>query len=301
METTATESVGHEQILSVRNLERFNNAMDDEDVKTLRLIIKEMQANLSDKKDCQELSEKIIEFEKLLCETKVNKQLLADKLSVNSKIIIPKRIIRTTDDSESDSDSSTMPDSTSEDTGRKSATPTTSEATTSGGEEESSDITHPTNRRTGIDDTKDNEIIRNTMSELNCKKTLSAYSGPNKPSKRVKSIVTPNLDSASIEANQDELENKSVSVSFDIDAARILNADPWNPVLVDKDNANGASDGDQVNKGSVNSTNIQDDTGKYFTVLHDIPREGPCKKCPQMKLINLNQWWKVQQKYVYTF
>ena len=55
-----------------------------------------------------------------------------------------------------------------------------------------------------------------------------------------------------------------------------------------------------VNRGlakNINSTIMEDESSKYFTVIHDAPPQGgTCKKCPRIKLSGLRAWWKVQQK-----
>lgn len=94
-------------------------------------------------------------------------------------------------------------------------------------------------------------------------------------------------------------ENKTNMIPFDMEACRIGNTNPWMPQLVDNEGANDIPDemsDPTVNGKSINSTNIQDDNGKYFTILHDIPREGPCKICPKFEFVSLKQWWRVQQK-----
>lgn len=159
-----------------------------------------------------------------------------------------------------------------------------------------------------------NEVIKNTMNNLNNKNTNMNRKNIN--STRRSNSTNININSEQIKSISNNLsklaENdtdikKSAVIPFDIDAARMLNiVDEKDKKLYDNQDVFGNDPSnntdpisDDASKGgtspTANSTNSQDDRSKYFTIIHDLPRDGPCKKCPKIQLPDFKEWWKVQQ------
>ena len=140
---------------------------------------------------------------------------------------------------------------------------------------------------------QDDKFVKNNPSPCN-EHSNSILTGP--PQKRnTRSLIIPNINNIDLSSNSrlaDVLvgeEERRKNIEYNAQGARVLNL-------------SSSSKHSNTNTGithSTNSTSAEDENSKYFTVVTDMPKDGPCKKCPKMHL--LEQWWIVQQKLVLGF